>query len=101
MKKLISQSQIRIPMKWKSRKRQIDKLLAKHGRGSWKVPFPNLSVDKDVPKTSDRITGFSYSKPLPSDAKTFPVGHSHKQGLQLITPGQLENEMEWMGGKKS
>jgi len=25
------------------------------------------------------------------------VGHSHKQGLELITPG---TDLQWMGGKK-
>jgi hypothetical protein len=30
--------------------------------------------------------------------KQFPVGHSHKQGLELITPGM---DLQWMGGKKT
>jgi hypothetical protein len=30
--------------------------------------------------------------------KQFPVGHCHKQGLELIIPG---TDLQWMGGKKS
>jgi hypothetical protein len=34
----------------------------------------------------------------PPGMKRFPVGHSHKQGLELITPGM---DLQWMGGKKT
>lgn len=57
--------------------------------------FPDLSVEVRHP-TSDRVGNGFAKPPLPTDAKQFPVGHSHKQGLELVLPG----EAEWMGGKK-
>lgn len=36
--------------------------------------------------------------PLPEDAKQFPIGNSHKQGLELITPGS--NPADYNGAKK-
>jgi hypothetical protein len=30
--------------------------------------------------------------------KQFPVGHCHKQGLELIIPG---TDLQWMGGKEA
>jgi hypothetical protein len=33
----------------------------------------------------------------PPGMKQFPVGHFHKQGLELITPSM---DLQWMGGKK-
>lgn len=57
--------------------------------------FPDLSVEVRHP-TSDTVGNGFAKKPLHEDAKQFPVGHSHKQGLELVLPGELE----WMGGKK-
>lgn len=37
-------------------------------------------------------------RPLPPDAKRYNVGNSHKQGLELITPGS--NPADYNGAKK-
>lgn len=47
------------------------------------------------------LFGPTPKRELPEDAKKFPVGNSHKQGLQLLTPGALKEDLQWMGGKKS
>ena len=61
--------------------------------------FPNLNTRKDyvsgkgiaaIPKKSSAAEH--------PDAKQFPVGFNHKQGLQLITGA---DDLSYMGGKKT
>lgn len=76
--------------------------LARHGRGDPKKlrPLPDLSTPG--PMHPSLGTGFGVPtprrKPLPEDAKQFPVGNSHKQGLELITPGSKISD--YNGAKK-
>lgn len=69
--------------------------MKERGLRSQRPDFPDLSVEVRHP-TSDRVGNGFVKPPLPEDAKKFPVGHSHKQGLELVLP----KEVEWMGGKK-
>ena len=45
----------------------------------------------------ERHGGRTARRVLPPGMKQFPVGHSHKQGYELIIPG---TDFQWMGGKK-
>ena len=70
--------------------------MVERGLRSQGPEFPDLKVQPSYP-TSDRVGNGFARPPLPEDARQFPVGHSHKQGLELVLPG----EVEWMGGKIS
>jgi len=70
--------------------------MKERGLKSTRPDFPDLSVEVRHP-TSDTVGNGFAKPPLPEDAKQFPVGHSHKQGLELVLPGELE----WMGGKRT
>lgn len=61
--------------------------------------FPDLKLglDRGVP-CSDTVGNGFMSRPLPPDAKEFPVGQSHKQGPMLITSA---DRLEDMGGRKT
>ena len=77
---------------------------AKRRTPRYHVPFPDLSCQSaEVASCSNRIVNItpraSASVAHP-DARQFPVGHNHKQGLELITPA-MQRQLEWMGGKKS
>lgn len=87
--------------------RDLARLQEKHNRTgklckrNWSTPFPDLKIEHDAsvaPCTNSFGNGRTKKKELPSDAKQFPVGHQHKQGLELITPG---TDLKWMGGRKS
>lgn len=67
------------------------------GKRSQRPEFPNLKVPQPKASTTALFGPTPAPRPLPPDAKQFPVGNSHKQGLELILP----SEKEWMGGKKS
>lgn len=41
------------------------------------------------------------AKVQPEGAKQFPVGNSHKQGPQLLTPDAVKNDLKWMSGAKT
>lgn len=60
---------------------------------------PPTTPRQDPPRLGD---GFGPTtprrRPLPEDAKRFPVGNSHKQGLELITPDS--NPADYNGAKK-
>lgn len=85
-------------MKWKARQREIEALRKKHAGVKWRAPMPDLSVEQRTAPCGNRFGKTTGKKELPPDAKIFPVGHSHKQGLQLITPG---THLPDMGGRKS
>ena len=73
--------------------------LKRHGRGRIRAPFPDLSVPpRHVPDLSTFRNPTPKRHPLPPDAKQFPVGNSHKQGLELITP--KSNPADYNGAKK-
>jgi hypothetical protein len=93
-------------MRYKNRYDEIAALKLKHPRRRRSViEFPDLTVSNDLPTCSNgfglRGQAVSWKHEQPADAQYFPVGHCHKQGTQLITPGQIQNELQWMGGRKS
>jgi len=84
---------------WKKRRKQIQQLLAKHGKDrSLAREFPDLKVEQRTAPCSNGMRGSTARRVPPSGMKRFPVGHSHKQGLELIIPG---TDLQWMGGKKT
>ena len=84
-------------MKWSKRLAEIERLRKSVPR--YRVPFPDLSVEQRTAPCSDSIDHRTPGRrDRPSDARVFPVGHSHKQGYQLITPG---TPLEDMGGRKT
>ena len=86
-------------MHWKKRQRQIERLQAKHGKDrSLARKFPDLKVEQRTAPCSHGMRGSTARRAQPPGMKQFPVGHSHKQGLELITPG---TDLQWMGGKKT
>lgn len=73
--------------------------LGRHGRARLRVPFPDLSVpEHPVPLSNGFGVPTPRRAPLPADAIAFPVGSSHKQGLELITP--KSNPADYNGAKK-
>jgi hypothetical protein len=84
---------------WKKRQKEIQRLLAKHGKDrSLARQFPELKVEQRTAPCSNGMRGSTARRAQPPGMKRFPVGHSHKQGLELITPG---TDLQWMGGKKT
>ena len=84
---------------WKKRQKEIQRLLAKHGRDrSLARQFPDLKIEQRIAPCSNGMRGSTARRIQPAGMKRFPVGHSHKQGLELITPGM---DLQWMGGKKT
>lgn len=86
-------------MRWKKRQAEIERLRRSVPR--YRVPFPDLSVEQRTAPCSNSIAmpGTPTAKwELPADARRFPVGHSHKQGYQLITP---ETPLADMSGRKT
>jgi hypothetical protein len=85
-------------VQWKQRQKEIQRLQAKHGRDrSLGRVFPDLKVEQRTAPCSNGMRGSTARRDRPAGMKQFPVGHSHKQGLELITPGM---DLQWMGGKK-
>ena len=83
----------------KKRQKQIQRLRAKHGSDrSLARVFPDLKVEQCVAPCSNGMRGSTARRTRPPGMKRFPIGHSHKQGLELITPGM---DLQWMGGKKT
>jgi len=84
---------------WKKRQKQIERLKARHGADRSLIrKFPDLKVEQHTAPCSNGMRGSTARRPRPPGMKQFPVGHSHKQGLELITPG---TDLQWMGGKKT
>ena len=84
---------------WKKRQKQIQYLQLKHGNDrSLAREFPDLKVEQRTAPCSNGMRGGTARRVLPPGMKQFPVGHCHKQGLELIIPG---TDLQWMGGKKS
>jgi hypothetical protein len=84
---------------WKKRQKQIERLKARHGADRSLIrEFPDLKVEQRTAPCSNGMRGTTARRPRPAGMKQFPVGHSHKQGLELITPG---TDLQWMGGKKT
>ena len=84
---------------WKKRQKQIERLKARHGADRSLIrEFPDLKVEQRTAPCSNGMRGNTARRPRPAGMKQFPVGHSHKQGLELITPG---TDLQWMGGKKT
>jgi hypothetical protein len=84
---------------WKKRQKEIQRLKAKHGQDRSLIrKFPDLKVEQRTAPCSNGMRGSTARRAQPPGIKRFPVGHSHKQGLELITPGM---DLQWMGGKKT
>lgn len=78
------------------------RLRAKHRNQSLVLPWPDLSTNSAAYPSINTVKSFSgLVRTLPHGAKPFPVGHLHKQGLQLITPGAIKDDLPYYGGKKS
>jgi hypothetical protein len=90
-----------------------DKWLEKRGLLPGQVKAKNRSFDKPIDRMPDLKSGRSLypslgngfapvrgKKQLPADAKQFPIGHLHKQGLTLITSTKPE-DLQYYGGKKA
>jgi hypothetical protein len=88
-------------MKWKSRSREIIRLQEKYKGVKYRVAFPDLSVERRGPPTGNYFGPISGKRTIPVGAKAYPVGHSHKQGIELLTPNMLKNELQYLGGKKT
>jgi hypothetical protein len=71
--------------------------LRRWGRARSVVSFPDLSTPPS-PVTNGFGVPTPKRPPLPPDAERFPVGNSHKQGLELITPGSRVSD--YNGAKK-
>ena len=85
-------------MHWKKRQKEIQRLQAKHGKDRSLIrQFPDLKVEQRTAPCSNGMRGSTARRVPPPGMKQFPVGHRHKQGLELITPG---TDLQWMGGKK-
>ncbi len=87
-------------MRWKRRVAEIRRLRDEHAGNGWKVPFPDLSVEQRTAPCGCGFAATPRKKNLPKDARQFPVGNSHKQGPELITPGMM-SQLEYLGGKKT
>jgi hypothetical protein len=84
---------------WKKRQNHIQRLRAKYGTDRSLIrQFPDLKVEQRTAPCSNGMRGSTARRAQPPDMKRFPVGHSHKQGLELITPGM---DLQWMAGKKT
>ena len=85
-------------MHWKKRREQIQLLLAKHGKDrSLAREFPDLKVEQRTAPCSNGMRGSTARRVPPSGMKRFPVGHSHKQGLELIIPG---TDLQWREARR-
>jgi hypothetical protein len=88
-----------ISVNWKGRQKEIQRLREKHGEDrSLARQLPDLKVEQRTTPCTNGMRGSTARRAHPAGMKTFPVGHSHKQGLELITPGM---DLQWMGGKKT
>ena len=84
---------------WKKRQKEIQRLREKHGANrSLARQFPDLKVEQRTAPCTNGMRGSTARRARPPGMKQFPVGHCHKQGLELITPG---TDLQWMGGKKT
>lgn len=66
--------------------------------------IPDYRVEQRTAPVSNVIAvpGALARHELPEGAKQFPVGHLHKQGLSVITPGAIaQGELQYFGGKKA
>ena len=93
----------------RAEKRKWSRLLSeiamlKKRKVKFRVPMPDLSCESRGVPASDVIAIRGHWTPArsrPPGAKQFAVGHSHKQGLELLTPNMVKNDLQHMGGKKT
>lgn len=86
-------------MKWKKRKRELDRLAKKHGRDSGRALMPDLTTKRGPPSLS--TTGVAKIVEKRRAAQEPPpnliVDTLHKQGPQVL----FKDDLPWAGGKKS
>jgi hypothetical protein len=88
--------------KWRKLQQQIEMLRRRKIR--YGVPIPDLSVPQIRACTSNVIAVPGHWTPARTKligAKQFAVGHSHKQGLELLTPDMIKTALPAMGGNKT
>lgn len=74
------------------------KLKAKHGKSA-RPEIPSYKVESPAPLSNKVANGFVQKTGAQhKDAKKFPVGNSHKQGLELIYSEKYASQMN---GKKT
>jgi len=84
---------------WRKRRKQIQQLRRKYGNDrSLAREFPDLTVEQRTAPCTNGMRGSTARREQPPGMRQFPVGHGHKQGLELITPGM---DLQWMSGKKT
>jgi hypothetical protein len=89
-------------MNWKRLQRQIEELRRRTPK--YRVPLPDLSYEVRGAPLSNVISipgSWTGRRQPASGSKTFAVGHSHKQGFELLTPAMQKNDLRWMGGAKT
>jgi hypothetical protein len=88
-------------MKWKKRKREIERLRKKHPVLDSAVALPPRREPDGIAYpslTSTGVSRFSSNKrPALSPPSSVIVGTPHKQGMMVMT----REELPWAGGKKS
>ena len=70
----------------------------------YRVPMPDLTCERRGVPASDVIAVRGHCTPArsrPAGAKQFAVGHSHKQGLEMLTPNMVKHDLPYLGGKKT
>ncbi len=84
---------------WKKRQKEIQRFREKHGTDrSLARQFPDLKVEQRTAPCTNGMRGSTARRAQAPGMKQFPVGHSHKQGLELITPGtERRHESEISG----
>ena len=81
---------------------ELARLRLRHGRDrSLARSFPTPAQAPRYPSLGTGFAPISGKRELPANAKAFPVGHLHKQGMSLITPDEIRNgQLHFYGGKK-
>ena len=77
--------------------------LKRRGR-KHRIQLPDLYTPSNAASLSNVIAvsgHWTAARQRPEGAKQFAVDHSHKQGLELLTPGIVKNGLAYLGGNKT
>jgi hypothetical protein len=91
----------RITKSWKKLEKQIASLREKHKGSKYRVELPSLTVEQNVAPLGNKFAPIKGKNSLHKDANIYPVGHNHKQGLEMLTPDIIKNHLSFMSGKKT